>query len=919
MDPAPSTSVRLWALGAVALLAAGCPDAPAGSLPDAGADGGPDATCAATLKAYGPACLPVLDDCKGSTVPMPGGGCKAVGVETCTGGLRLPSSTCTQVGRPAACPAGWARTSGGWCEPTLPASTCSAGTTEVIGKTSCQPLGSCGSGTFGSIKTTSSTIFVDGSYSDGSSDGSESKPYTSIGEALGAAPEGGQVAIAAGTYDEDLTISKKVTLQGRCAELVTIAGQKSTTTSAALTVQADGVEISDVTVTGAGGGIRSSGADATLRRVAVLDCEQKGVAVTGGSSLTLVDSLVSGNRSEGLYVDESEATVDRTVVRETRADSSGQTSYGIQVGGSSTTSASLVLRDSVVEDNRSAGIILFGAQATLVRSLVRRSLPDQASKKGGAGIVAQVDGAASKVSLEDVVVANNAKMGVLIIGSTATLVRAVVRDTQPSSDTASNGFGLVAEADGGTMSNVSMTDSVVTDNRAIGVSIDSSKVKLERTLVQRTLSRASDGLFGAGIQASSDSARSTLDLSDCIVTQNQFAGLYLFDSQVSLSRTIVSSNKAEEKTSRYGSGIYAHGQTKSSSSVSLKDCLLDQNQTSGASVEFTALALERTVVRATQPTPQDSTMGRGVEVYSDVGPSSLTLEESLVASNREVGILLSAVKSSLDRSEVRDTLPMLADLRLGVGIKANQGTLTLKDSLVSRSRFIGVAIMGASATLERSAIRDTREEQSTKEYGVGLSAEVDGTASVTLTDCAITKATAAGATLWGARGTFVRSLVQDTRSQVSDGTAGVGISAATLKGTGSALTLTSCVVERSRAAGISLEGSGTITSTIVREVSEDANGFGDGLEIWSATGGKRASASLGDVLVEDAVRAGLVYHNAGGSVEKSTFRRGVFAIDLEGGADPELADDNVFEDNQENRVTYGEGLSISMGPSIPDL
>jgi hypothetical protein len=97
---------------------------------------------------------------------------------------------------------------------------------EVIGKSTCQPVGDCGSGTWGKIAGTYNTLFVDGSHSGGSPDGSRNRPYTTIGAALARVGKNGHVALAAGTYNEELSISTEgLTLEGRCAAMVTIKGK----------------------------------------------------------------------------------------------------------------------------------------------------------------------------------------------------------------------------------------------------------------------------------------------------------------------------------------------------------------------------------------------------------------------------------------------------------------------------------------------------------------------------------------------------------------------------------------------------------------------------------------------------------------------------------------------------------------------
>src|SRR6185295_6655525 len=83
----------------------------------------------------------------------------------------------------------------------------------------------CGSGTWGDIAVDASTQHVDQGYTGGASDGTAAHPWTSIKEAIQAAPKDGLVAIAAGTYAEDVEIyDRPVRLVGRCPAMVEVAG-----------------------------------------------------------------------------------------------------------------------------------------------------------------------------------------------------------------------------------------------------------------------------------------------------------------------------------------------------------------------------------------------------------------------------------------------------------------------------------------------------------------------------------------------------------------------------------------------------------------------------------------------------------------------------------------------------------------------
>jgi hypothetical protein len=67
-------------------------------------------------------------------------------------------------------------------------------------------VGDCGSGTWGKIAITPSTIFVSAASAGEEPTGSSAQPYRTIGEAIARAPGGARIAIAAGEYNEDLKL-----------------------------------------------------------------------------------------------------------------------------------------------------------------------------------------------------------------------------------------------------------------------------------------------------------------------------------------------------------------------------------------------------------------------------------------------------------------------------------------------------------------------------------------------------------------------------------------------------------------------------------------------------------------------------------------------------------------------------------------
>src|SRR5690606_20936606 len=269
------------------------------------------------------------------------------------------------------CAAGFAHDGEGGCVAILPAEACSAGQLALPGETSCHDVAPCGSGTWGSIPVEASTVYVDGSYAGGNGNGTLQQPFTSVQAALQAAAPGAIVAIAAGTYDESLTLSKPVRLWGKCPREVTIS---SPSTAVHVPSGGSGSELRGLSITGASTGVYAEGAAVLLDGVRVHDTGWEGVYAMrsgSGAQITVRGSLIERASGSAVSVLGSEVRIEDSVLRDTQPFSSGGGGRGILADVWSGANSGVTVLRSILEGHRELGISAWGTDITVEDSLIR--------------------------------------------------------------------------------------------------------------------------------------------------------------------------------------------------------------------------------------------------------------------------------------------------------------------------------------------------------------------------------------------------------------------------------------------------------------------------------------------------------------------------------------------------------------------
>jgi parallel beta-helix repeat protein len=162
--------------------------------------------------------------------------------------------------------------------------------------------------------------------------------YAKIQEAINAASEGDTIQVGAGTYQENLTIIKRLTLQGEGKDKVTIQGTVTILSTKLVT-------LSGFTVKGGQGVQIEDSTTIVLSDNAFVESTAEGLLARSSFTVTLRGNLISRNKSHGLLL----AFGSRAIITGNTITSNG--GDGITIRASQAD-----LSDNIVRDNGGCGV-----------------------------------------------------------------------------------------------------------------------------------------------------------------------------------------------------------------------------------------------------------------------------------------------------------------------------------------------------------------------------------------------------------------------------------------------------------------------------------------------------------------------------------------------------------------------------------
>lgn len=444
----------------------------------------------------------------------------------------LAGSGCVKPGVPEdACGEGFVPDGARGCKPVLPADPCPSGQMALPGETACHLVADCGTGTWGSIPLDGTVMFVDASAS-ATGDGSQGKPFKTINDALRAAPNSATIAIAAGAYQEDLSLQKSgQKLWGRCPSMVEIRGAGDPT----IFLGAYYTEVHNVAVRGQMAGIGITGARyAVVDHVWVHDVGDAGIAIIdalGTTDAKLGDVLIERSVGSGLVMSGVGVDVSRIVVRDLTLKQAN--AVGIAAFSSPKTQYGSTVRiTSAITERTHHGVVFGGSDVAIDRLFVHDTSPDV--EQEATGVTFGTDTGSTKATISHSVVQRSRTAGVVLSGAEVTMDAVTISDVLRESAARPVGYGVSEQSvpKPYVASKLTMTRSRVAQATGVGVTVIDSEATLEAVLVEAT--RPTDGVAD-GLLVWSNAAQASARLRGVRIAHCDRAGIATFAASVELS------------------------------------------------------------------------------------------------------------------------------------------------------------------------------------------------------------------------------------------------------------------------------------------------------------------------------------------------------------------------------------------------
>jgi hypothetical protein len=583
-------------------------------------------------------------------------------------------------------------------------------------------LAGCGDSTWGDIPTDDATLFVDGSYAGADGDGTQSRPFTTIGEAVLHAPTDALIAVAAGSYAEDVRVDdRSLRIAGRCPDLVRVTGTGFEAATISV-IGAAGVELRGLSVDGPRAGIWLRDApESVVEQVRVASPGHVGLVVRGPTSSTTVrEVLIESAVGSGILVFGARADVESTCLRDTAPAAQVGQGFGVTVqpDAGDATRGQLGLRRSVIEGSRGAGVAILGSDAQVEATVIRDTRASEPSDTGGQGIQVVFDpasGQRASLQLQGSVVERSRSLGMHVAGADAEVQASVIRDTGWQAPELGRFWAAawLEHPDSGERSSGALRSSLLERSTDAGLLVSGADLEVDSSWIRDT--RIGQHGWGRGIEAAGTEMgpdRTHLQIRSSRVEESQGLGVFAAGASLELEATLVRDTMlGEEGVWGYGVLVQDQPHTGERGAGTVRFAAVESNVNCGILVSSADLTVESTLVRNTK-VGRAGDAGYGIEAqrstYSDgtTGDEAhLMVQNSLVQDSAAVALAVFGSRADVvDTDLVRSSTTALGLLGDGVVLvtqHAARSNATLTRVSVLEMQRAGIANFGGEVQMEQ--------------------------------------------------------------------------------------------------------------------------------------------------------------------------------------------------------------------------
>jgi nitrous oxidase accessory protein NosD len=149
----------------------------------------------------------------------------------------------------------------------------------------------------------------------------------------------------------------------------------------------------------------------------------QGIHIESNSAATIKSCSVVGNTNLGIFVDSSEVAIESTIIKDTKPDLNVESGWGIEIVEKS----SATIKSCSVVETTGIGIFVHSSVATIESSIIKDTKPD-INVGSGLGIMIYEN---STATIRSCSIVGNTDSGIAVLSSSITIESSIVKETKP--------------------------------------------------------------------------------------------------------------------------------------------------------------------------------------------------------------------------------------------------------------------------------------------------------------------------------------------------------------------------------------------------------------------------------------------------------------------------------------------------------